>query len=122
MFAFEQSGRRSTTGSVGGHGQIQEELRYTTEPDEVTIESPVMRDMQYASLMTQEQQRPQRQQQRHVDDSSPVWYDERRHADNIDTERPQFVQPTERELQEKPAHLDINKSAAVCFTTLPPSE
>ena len=63
MFEFEQSGRRSTTSSVGGHGQIQDELRYTTEPDEAGIESPAIRDLQYATLMTQEQQMPQQQQQ-----------------------------------------------------------
>jgi len=61
LFAFEQSGRRSTTSSVGGHGEIQDELRYTTEPDDTAIESPAMRDLQYATLMTQEQQAPQQQ-------------------------------------------------------------
>ena len=109
LFAFEQSGRRSTTSSVGGHGQIQDDLRYTTEPDEATIESPVMRDLQYASLMNQDQ--PQQQQQ-HVNAMSPAWDDQLYQRDNVELERQQLIQPTES--CEKPRRLDINKPDFVC--------
>jgi len=61
LSAFEPSGRRSVASSVGGHHEIQDELRYTTEPDEAGIESPAMRDLQYATLMTQEQAPPLQQ-------------------------------------------------------------
>jgi len=102
LFAFEQSGRRSTTSSVGGHGQIQDELRYTTEPDEAAIESPVMRDLQYASLMTHEQQ------QQHVNTTSPAWDDQLHQRDTVEIERQQT------ESHGKPSQLDINQPAAVC--------
>jgi len=119
LFEFEQSGRRSTTSSVGGHGQIQDELRYTTEPDEAGIESPAMRDLQYATLMTQEQQQPQQpqrqqqqQQQQQQGDVDGGW-DERR-LDNVEIERPQLVQQTEYARREKPRQLDISQPTAVC--------
>jgi len=116
LFAFEQSGRRSTTSSVGGHGQIQDDLRYTTEPDEATIESPVMRDMQYASLMTaaHEHQLPN---QHAVNATSPAWDDHLHQRDNVEIERQQLVQPTESH-HAKPLRLDINKPAAVHRVTL----
>ena len=120
MFAFEQSGRRSTTSSVGGHGQIQEELRYTTEPDEAAIESPALRDLQYATLMTQEQHQPQHQQQSPpVDTSVPVWDSAGRQPDNVEIERQQLIRQTEYERREKPGRLDINKPTAVCIVNIP---
>jgi len=120
LFAFEEQGRQSTTSSVGGHGQIQEELRYTTEPDEAAIESPVMRDLQYASLMTHDQQAPPTQQAPppqapppypgHVDRSSPVFDDRPRDRDNIAVER-------KKRRQEKPSELEISPPGpAVCLT------
>jgi len=111
LFEFEQSGRRSTTSDVGGHGQIQEELRYTTEPDEATIESPALRDLQYAPLMSQDHQQQQLQQQGQVVDATPPsWDDQRRPTDNINRE----YQQTDYEPREKPGHLDVNKPTAVC--------
>lgn len=114
MFEFEQSGRRSTTSSVGGHGQIQEELRYTTEPDEAGIESPAMRDMQYATLMTQEQQQPQQQQQQQQPPVDASWDNQLHHRDNVEIEHRQLVQQTEYERREKPHELDIKRPTAVC--------
>jgi len=94
LFEFEQSGRRSTTSSVGGHGQIQDELRYTTEPDEAGIESPAMRDLQYAPLTAQEQKKQQQQP--------------------VEIERQQLVDRTVYERREKPHELDINSPTMVC--------
>jgi len=107
LFAFEQSGRRSAS-SVGGHGLIQDELRYTTEPDESAIESPVMRDMQYASLMTTQDQQPQ---QPGVNATSPTWDDQPPHRDNVEIERQPIIQPAES--HSKPLKLDINKPDTV---------
>ena len=107
MFEFEQSGRRSTTSLVGGEG---DELRYTTEADDAAIESPAMRDLQYASLMTHEQQLPKPQQ------SAPAWDEQqRRPVDNIDRERPVEY----KQSREKPAELDVNiPTSQVYFTAV----
>ena len=122
MFEFEQSGRRSTSSWVGGQGQIQDELRYTTEPDEAGIESPAMRDMQYATLMQQEQQQPQHDQQQQPGQqpgqqglADGSWDERPRQADNVMIERRPLVPQTQHryERKEKPHELDINGPTAV---------
>jgi len=67
LFGFEDaSGRRSTT-SEAGQLHIQDDLRYTTEPDETAIESPVtMRDLQYTTSLMHAAAHDQQQQQQQV--------------------------------------------------------
>ena len=120
LFAFEQSGRRSTTSSVGGHGQIQDDLRYTTEPDEAGMESPAaMRDLQYTTLTapaTQDQQQPPQQQHPRQQQYGDVMVKDTRlqQPDSVEIEQQQLIERTEYEPRDKPLQLDINKS------TVPP--
>jgi len=58
LFAFEhQSGRRSVASSIGGRDKIQDELRYTTEVDEMAIDSTAT-TMEYSSLPTGDRRQP----------------------------------------------------------------